>query len=264
MSEFTEFQPFSAPNPNAMLTRGYDVVSSGPQDANKIVAFKYEKVPNAKASRDSGRPVYDNKIFVMIHEPGDKLTTIEREASDDDKRRWPQQWAQFMQGAKQVAQGAPLHLLFPDNPAIVANLNNYNIQTIEQLAALQAHGIQTVGMGCQEWVNKAQAWIKQAEKGVDFHKFQSELKQRDDMIAALQGQIAALNAQMTAIVQNRTPTNVMPDMTNFDIADSMIQNTHELGNVSNVVALPDLGQVEPKKRGWPAGKPRGPRKPKES
>lgn len=262
---FTEFAPMNAPDLNQLRTQHYAMVSSGVKDDGKIVGFYYKPLLNAAKSRGEGRPVYDNIVHVKIMEPGDKLSVVDRPAVDSDKQRWPMQYNQFTMGKKQVSEGAPLDLLFPDKPNIVATLNNFNIQTIEQLAALSAHSISTVGMGAQDWVNKAASWIKMSEKGVDHHKFNTAMQAKEDEISALKMQVKQLSDQMQSILmqrQQQTQPQMPPQ--NYDHQSSLIANTMKedfSGEVlppaqfNHGMEVPDLSNetIAAKRRGRPAG-----------
>jgi hypothetical protein len=143
-------------------------------------------------------------------------------------------------------------------------LRGYNINTVQQLAQLSAHAIGTVGMGCQNWVNKAQSYMAQAEKGVDHHKFNKAIEDKNREIATLKRQMQDL----TALVQNMTRQQ-QPIPQNYDYQTAQINQVHPSAQEDTAYLqapaqfVQDLsGSLEPsKRRGWPKGKPR---KPKES
>ena len=137
-------------------------------------------------------------------------------------------------------------------PSVTDTLTGYNIHTIEQLAALSGHGIQTVGMGCQEWVNKAQKYLDQATKGVDFHRFEQERNEKDKEIATLSRQVKELSEQLNRVMKHVEPPQ------NTDAQTAQINNRqreYELPQAvtfANTIQSPDLsGEV--KRRGRPPG-----------
>jgi hypothetical protein len=98
--------------------------------------------------------------FVEIKHPGEaSLNCIDRPVTDADKSRYPQQWQRYLEGREQIPDGVALSLLFPTSPGIVRKLADENVHTAEQLAGLSSHAIQSIGMGCQDWVNKAAKYL---------------------------------------------------------------------------------------------------------
>lgn len=254
MSDVTEF-PALRYNPQEVAQRGFGMASSGATDDRLIVGFLQESVLNQFKSRELGVPFYEDRTFVKIQHPGETLNIVKRPVRDDDKRRWPRQWAQFEAGVSQVPDGIPISLLFPANPSIPMTLKGYNIHTIEQLANLSAQGIATVGMGCTDWVNGAKRYMEHAEKGVSHHKFESELAAFKSENAKLQRQIA----ELTALVHRREkPTGTPQHSTgDIDIQTQMVNATHQSNEGD--LAPPahfhtDLSSnVQPKRRGRPPG-----------
>ena len=156
----------------------------------------------------------------------------------------------FEQGREQIPDGIPISLLYPDKPSITDTLTGYNIHTIEQLANLSANGINSIGMGCQEWVNKAAKYLTQAQKGVDFHRFEQEREEKDKEIHTLRRQVNDLATQLSRFMQGQTPPK------NFDAQTSMqaavgaqmtedARNATPVVNFSNQITSPDLsGEVK--------------------
>lgn len=251
MSEFTEFAPLKY-NPQEVAQQGYGMAASGPTDDRLIVGFYWKSQPNPAKSREAGKPVYEDHAFVKIQHPGETLNIVDRPIKDDDKRRWPRQWAQFEQGKHQVPDGIPISLLFPDRPAIADTLRGYNIHTVEQLANLSGQGISTVGLGCQEWVNAASRYIERAEKGVSHHKFETEMAAMKAEIVKRDRQIAELMAMM------RQKDSPAPDVRTYDFQTAQIDATHQSEDMpftpSAANFVQDLSQqVQPKRRGRPPG-----------
>ena len=256
---YTEFGALHY-DPNQIARQGYGVASSGPTDEKLIVGFYRKSILNSAKSKEQGKRICEDRDFVMIQHPGENLTKVDRPVQDSDKVRWPRQWAQYSQGRKQVPDGIPITLLYPDKPSITDMLISYNIHTVEQLANLSADGIQTVGMGCQEWVNKAGSYLKQAEKGVDFHRFEQERERKDQQIATLERQVRDLGAQLQKFMA------AAPEPKNFDQQTAFINNREVLSpqppqTFSQEIVSPDLsGMVRQRKPRADKGKPRGPRK----
>jgi len=196
------------------------MVQYGPGDDRLIVGFYKKSVLNQARSRAEGKPVHEGRDYVKIQHPGETLNVVDRPVKEDDPQRWPRQWHSYQQGVRQVPDGVPINLLFPAKPEIETMLRGYNIHTIEQLAGLSGDAISTVGMGAQEWVNAAQRYMERANKGVDHHKFETELAKRDAVVASLTRQLA----EVTALVKSQQQ---QPAPQNYDFQTAQINTTHQ-------------------------------------
>lgn len=259
MNDFTEFRAPTGMDMNSIVSQGYGMVQYGPGDDKLIVGFYKKSVLNAARSREEGKPIYEGKDFVKIQHPGETLNCVDRPINDGDKQRWPQKWAQYQAGVKQIPDGVPLNQLFPDRPQIVDMMRGYNIHTVEQLSHLSAEAIGTVGMGCQEWVNAAQRYMERVEKGINHHQFEHEINKRDQRIATLERQINDL----TSLVHSREQR---PAPSNFDAQTSQLNAVHQSANEPFTPPpaqfVPDLsGEVQPQRK---SRGPYGPRKSKEN
>ena len=256
---FTEFRPATGMDRASLDSQGYGMVTYGPTDDKLIVGFYKRAVLNQARSRSEGRPIHEGRDFVKIQHPGETLNVVDRPVQDNDKQRWPRQWHSYQQGVRQTPDGVPISLLFPAKPEIETMLRGYNIHTIEQLAGLSGEAISTVGMGAQEWVNAAQRYMERADKGVNHHQFEKALAEKDQRIVTLERQVA----EVTALVRQQQPK---PNPQDYDFQTAQINNTHQ--SVDQAYTPPgaefvqDLSGMttEPKRRGWPKGKLRGPRK----
>jgi hypothetical protein len=161
--------------------------------------FYLRSTLNAARTAQAGRPVHEGVVYVMIRHPGER-DCIDRPASEEDKARFPQQWAAFSQNMTQVPDGTPLDILFPLNPEVAANLRGQGVHTVEQLAALSGEALNQVGMGSKMMQTRAQKFLASASKGVEFHQMQSELKGRDEKIAALEESLKMAQAQLSRLI----------------------------------------------------------------
>lgn len=212
---YTEFGSLKY-DPQEVAQRGYGMASSGATDDRLIVLFFNKSVLNVARSKAEGKRIFESREFVKIQHPGETLNIVERPVLEGDRQRWPRQWDRFIRGNQQVPDGIPLTLLFPSQPNISDMLMGYNIHTVEQLAALSGHAISTVGMGCQEWVNKAAKYLEQAQKGVDFHRFEKAIEEKDRQIATLQRQLNEMSRQVNKVLKLNEPDP------SFDVQSSQI------------------------------------------
>jgi hypothetical protein len=179
------------------------VVQYGGGDKSLVVYFYNKPVNNPAKSREAGRPVSDNVTYVRMAPPGEKLNIVDRPAAGADARRFPTQWQQFMQQSEQIPEGTPIDLLYPENPAIGANLRSCGIHTIEACADLSAHAIENVGMGAQSWVNQAQKYIAASNKGVSVSKHRQDLEERDRELNFLRKQVEDMKQAIQVMKNER-------------------------------------------------------------
>lgn len=172
-------------------------------DKNKVVMFYNRSVHNPSKSKELGRPTYEDKVFVRVHPPGERLNIVDRPATGEDSRRWPTQWAQFRQNAEQIPDGTPIGMLYPQTPSIADTLRANGVFTIEQCANLSGHAIDNIGMGAQEWVNAAVKYLEVSNKGVKGSKLQAELDKRDGEIRVLKTQVDELKVMVEKLTAAR-------------------------------------------------------------
>lgn len=188
------------------------VAQYGPGDAGMVVMFYLNPVHNPAKSAEVGSPQYDDMVFVRIHPPGERLNIIDRKASEADKRRFPMQWAAFQQNRPQTNNGTPIDMLFPAQPSIAAALKASGVHTIEQCAELSAHAIETIGMGCQHWVNDAVRYLEVANKGVKASQLKAAMEERDRENASLKHKIGLLEEELIRLREHTKSTVTMDDV----------------------------------------------------
>lgn len=174
-------------------------VQYGGGDSSMVVMFYTRPVVNPAMSNEVGRPYFDDKVYVRIHPPGERLNIIDRLASASDKQRFPIQYQQFTQNAPQISNGTPIDLLFPASPAQGAALKASGVHTIEQCAKLSAHAIESIGMGAQQWCNDAQRYLEVADKGVKSSQLKAALDAKDREIHALNHKVDLLETELNSL-----------------------------------------------------------------
>lgn len=181
----------------------WGILSYSEEDKRAIVFFHKQAVWNEVKSIQAGRRIYDEQDFVSIQWPGEREQKIDRPVKlNEDPYRWPRQWEQYRNRQEQTVDGTPLDLLFVHHPGIADNLKSAGVSTVEQLANLSATGMQNIGMGAQDYVNYARAYLDHAKQGASFHEVQKELRDRDQKIKLQGQQIEALSAQIEKLTQH--------------------------------------------------------------
>lgn len=191
------------------------MVEYGGGDAKMVVMFYNKPVHHPGKSLSEGRPVFEDKVFVRVHPPGERLNIVDTPATDVHKRRWPMHWQQFLQNKVQTPDGTPVDMLYPDKPAIAATLKANAVHTVEACAELSAHAIESIGMGAQTWVNDAQRYLKAAQKGVGAAQFRKELADRDQQIKILTSQLAEQKGQIDKLIKSRMEAPSLTELQRF-------------------------------------------------
>jgi hypothetical protein len=167
--------------------------SSEPRGGGPSVKFYAKEIPLVRL----GQKVLSATEFIdhiQISHPGEaSLNCIDRPVTETDKAQYPQQWARYKDGKEQAPEGLPLSLIFPTTPGVVRKLADESIYTVEQLAGLSAHAITGIGMGCQDWVNKATKYLESLDRGAGVRKAIDELRQQ---VAEIQTAVQALQSDM--------------------------------------------------------------------
>ena len=101
--------------PELAITGSPVKVGQAANPSNLIVRFYQREIPLIKrfpiwTDQMGGKPVEGATEFVdyvQISHPGENLNVIDRRVTDDDKRRWPQEWERYQSNREQVSTGIP-------------------------------------------------------------------------------------------------------------------------------------------------------------
>jgi hypothetical protein len=149
-------------------------------------------------SEQAGRPIHQDAEFVKIMIPGDAKTMHEREATDQDRDRFPLEYARFKNGMKEEMQavGTPLKAWPAMSRSLVKDFAHFNVHTVEQLAGMSDTAMQAFGMGAREYSTKAKAFLALAENSAAAEKYAVENEALKQQIADLTRQFAELSAKV--------------------------------------------------------------------
>ena len=230
-------------------------VEYGGGDRTMVAMFYNRPMHNPAKSTEKGSPQYEDRVFIRIHPPGERLNIVDRPATSQDQRRFPTQWSQFKDNRQQIPEGTPIDLLHPETPSIAAMLRANGVHTIEQCAELSGPAIDNVGMGAQKYVNECVKYLEVANKGVKASQLRHELDERDSqirslthMVGQLKGEvermreIGAQSVDLAAVQQLIAGQQVRPKFPQsapkqmapaFDSQTAQINATHTTADISN-------------------------------
>lgn len=212
------------PQAELQMQGDFGIVRYG-NDKHLVVIFYMKSVPNPLKSAAAGVRFHDAVPYVRIHAPGERDQIIDRPVKDEDKVRFAARWREFEAGREQVSDGIPIDMLFPTHPQIADNLRSYGVHTVEQCANMSAHALDSIGMGAQDYKNRAKDYMEAASAGANYHKFTTEMDALRRENARLKADIATLSAQFGAVMQTikqgvpvpaaMVPQEGVPGLTNF-------------------------------------------------
>lgn len=168
------------------------------------VRFYSRACPNAFKTLKEARPIFDDVMFIAIHTPGNTLNIIDRPMKDDDKRRFPLQWAHYANTHSNdpTKQGTPLEQWPLLQPSQVAMLRAVQFFTVEQVAFASDEQIGKIGMiaGMQPMSlrDRAKGYLAVAKDTSILQKQADENKALHDEIGDLKKQMADLMATLGA------------------------------------------------------------------
>lgn len=169
------------------------------QENGALVEFYSEAVQNNFKSKQEGRPIYEDRVFVRIQTPGDTRTMINSEATDQDKAQFPKSWEAFQRGLEAVTEGTPLAQWTAVTTSQVKELAHVHVRTVEHLAALSDSSLQKMGPGYQSLREQARHYIEAAKGNADATAVLRENEQLREQVVLMGDQIKALKAQVDAM-----------------------------------------------------------------
>lgn len=168
------------------------------QDSKLFVTFSLKPHADKEKTKIEGRPIFSPREYITIMVPGDKLNVVSRPASDLDRRRFSQKYAAFKAGQAQAESGTPLESVPWISREQVEELKFFNVRSLEHLANLSdVHAQKFLGINTLR--QRARDHIQLAKEQAPALRLTAELRQRDDKIAEMETQMAALLAKVEAL-----------------------------------------------------------------
>ena len=187
-------------------------------DANLAVRFYKKAVKQEDESIAAGRPIFKDFDFVNIIVPGNGLTEIDTYAREEHKRRFPRQWAYYMntQGTEAKEEGTPIEEWTLISRAQAEELRGRKFRTVESIAHASDQNIQAIGMiagmSPHSFRDKARAFLNLASETAEAEKKNAELQALREENAKIKAEtdakLAQMQEQMSALlaaVAEKTP-----------------------------------------------------------
>lgn len=171
------------------------------------VRFYQKEMENAFLTQKEGRPIKYMADFVRIEIPGDMTSIIDTFVNEDHKKRFPFEWAQFLNEKMEgKLDGEVQGTLLRDWPLLTSaqasELRHFKFYTVEQVANASDAQIQQIGMlvGMAPFAfrDKAKAFLSGAKDSALVQSQAEELRKRDQEIADLKAQMEMLMRKVEA------------------------------------------------------------------
>jgi hypothetical protein len=197
-----------------MDVEGFDTSYLDPakQRDTAVPKFYVRSVRNESLSKKSGQAVYEDREFVRIMVPGDKLNVIDTEVSEHHVRRWPGWYKSFKENKEHKPEGFPITAWAIATPALISTLADMNVHTVEQLAGLPETALprfpeimRIQGLARELLKSKEDAQVISRLQHAK-SELEGRIEMQDETINALKARLAALeSAQPAPEVVRRGP-----------------------------------------------------------
>jgi hypothetical protein len=165
-----------------------------------VPRFFVHTTPDAKATKEAGRPMFKDMECVEIRMAANKQTVAVFPAHDTWKwdeidgirqpityaMRFPDQYKRFKANEAQAMSGTPLEELPFLTQAKRSELKALSIYTAEALASLDGSPLKQLGMGGRELKNQAEAYLNRATDSAAVTRLAAEVEQLRAALAAAQ------------------------------------------------------------------------------
>ncbi len=184
---------------HAMMTKISDINREHEDRAGLLdAAHKFEEATAERAKKLPDTPIMRKIEFVTIRVPGDKTFFSHRPVRQADKIRFRAKYEAFKNASGEPLEGTPIEALTEIKPSQVETLKYVGITTIEQLAKVSDGSPMMSMMGGVGLKQRAAAWVSKNRKSSIAVQTNEALRERDEKIARMEEQIAALIASNEA------------------------------------------------------------------
>jgi hypothetical protein len=177
----------------------------GNADSRLQVRFYKRPVHQEHESLVAGRPIYKEFDFVQICVAGDGLTEIDTYALESHKKRFPIQWAHYMnrQGADdQEVVGTPVSEWPLVSKSQAEELRAMKFHTVESIASASDQQLQRMGMAAGmspfAFRDKAKAFLNLATNAAETDKREQEINALKEELAKKDAETAKIKAETDA------------------------------------------------------------------
>jgi hypothetical protein len=169
-------------------------VDFAPHNKGVTPIFFIEAVQDFAASEREGRAVYVDKERVRIHVVGDQTAAAAPVDAAVIARFRDQYEAWKRKETGSHIKGTPLKKWPMSTPAMIRELESWNVFSVEDLAAISDGNVQNITDG-RAMRDRAAAWLKSAADGAAVMKYAAEVNRLRDEVAELKKVIIKLGGK---------------------------------------------------------------------
>lgn len=174
-------------------------------DAQLHVTFYKHAELNSFATKEQGRKIFDEHVYVRILMPANRLNVIERRATDDDRARFRPQFVAFVRTGEVLQLGTPIDQLPTISTSQALELKALKVDTVEQLAGMADTTVQLLGTGGQELKQRAIKYLTRAASNEELATQVSVLQQQLNQLLAERAEQAPAGAEIKTTTSVGTP-----------------------------------------------------------
>jgi hypothetical protein len=168
-------------------------------DDQLYVRFYLKQTQNKAKTLEEGRPIFEDLPWIEIHQPGNKLSSTDRPATEADKRRFAKHWRAFSDLENQeVLTGTPLEQWPGITRSQIEELKYLKIRSIEQLINL-SDGVASPIMGLASLKRSAKAYLEAADQQKAANEIQATkaaFEEQQELNAELTDRLRLLESMM--------------------------------------------------------------------
>lgn len=171
--------------------------ASSDDDGKLWVKFEKRAVKLGAASEKAGHPVFKDEDYISIVVPG-SADKYERKVTEEDKERFPRQWAKYQRNQEQTVDGWKITEWPAIGPAQAAELQHMGFMTVEMLAGASDIQCQKM-MGMMGLRDKAKAALEVAKDQAAALRYAEENRTLRADIEDLTRQVREMAQQVEAL-----------------------------------------------------------------
>lgn len=130
------------------------------------VFFYTRQVPNTFKSKQEGRPIFDEVVFIKKLIPGDSTFTYDQPMKEGQQEEYAVEWQRFLQKKSVESSGTPLDVWPELTDGQRAEFRALNIFTVEQFAGLPDSAGSKI-MGLNHLREQARLFISRSKNVAD-------------------------------------------------------------------------------------------------
>ncbi len=170
-----------------------------PKKGGNVILFHPVQVKDNFRSKLENTPRYVEKIFITIITAGDRLSVIDRPIREEDKDKYPVEWARWEKTKENRIPGTPMENWQSITDTQKAEFKAMNIFTVEQFAQLPDSMAVKI-MGFHQLRDKAKAFAASQRDSELMDKIRREMDQK---LVAKDTEIEELRNMLKTIMADR-------------------------------------------------------------